>query len=313
VKRTLRAQILVVAIGVTIASGAAPALARWHLVGVTTSSILYNQGITIEGARGNFLFDGVSALTNSGVYRANARLRQTAANPAVLPKTTEGYNHTGDLSFDPVRQRILLPLECYYPNSGGNTCGTGAIAVADPMTLRVLYYVDLARSQIRKAMWDEISPDGQWIWTSSGTHLLAYRAADITVATARRQRAGKTAGIVGLDLGAVLPSSGVTGATFYADPRTGTSLLLLSLNLGARFQVVSYCTSTTWDGRPTLLNKHPSTIITVARSALSNEPEGLAVTAGNSGRYPLGGVLHWQMLPKITPSTLFSRILTYLP
>jgi hypothetical protein len=63
-------------------------------------------------------------------------------------------------------------------------------------------------------MWVESEPGGRWIWTSSGTHLLVYRSADISAATAHRQGGGQQAGIVGLDLGSVLPSGAVTGATF---------------------------------------------------------------------------------------------------
>jgi hypothetical protein len=308
----MRAQMLVVAVAVSLACGAAPALARWHLVAVKSSSIAYNQGIAFDGARGGFFFDGVSSLTNSGLYRVDAR-RPPAANTAVIPQTVEGYNHAGDLSFDPVRRRILLPLECYYRGSGGNTCGTGAIAVADPVTLRLRYYVNLARRQIRKAMWAEISPDGRWIWTSSGAHLVAYRATDISESTARRQRAGKLAGIVGADLGPVLPSGAVTGATFYQNGRAHTARLLLSLNLGARFEVVSFRTATTSNGRPKLLDSHPSVIITMARSRLNNEPEGLTTTARNRAGHALGGRLLWQMLPTIAPSTVFSRTLTFEP
>ena len=181
-------------------------MAGWRAATTRRTSIAYNQGITFNPARGNFFFDGVTSMTNSGLYRTDARLRQLAANTAVIPKTREGYNHAGDLSFDLIKRRILLPLECYYPNSGGNTCGTGAIGVVDPVTLRFRYYVNLARSQIKKAMWDEIRLDGRWIWTSSGTHLLAYRATHITFAVARRQRTGKSSGIIGLDLGSVLPT-----------------------------------------------------------------------------------------------------------
>ena len=302
-----------VAVALSFTCGAASALAKWRLVTTRTSSLAYNDGVTFDQARGVFFFDGVTSLTNSGLYRTSSELRPMAANGAVIPTTAEGYNHAGDLSFDPVRRRILLPLECYYPDQGGNTCGTGAIGVADPLTLRLRYYVNLARSQIKKAMWDEISPDGRWIWTSSGTHLLAYRATDIRAATARRQRLGRLGGIVGRDLGSVLPSGSVTGATFFRDPRTHVQRLLLSLNLGARFEVVAFGTATTPRHLPKLLSSHPSTILTVSRSSLDREPEGLATTYRKNGTYPLGGPLHWQMLPTITPSTLFSRILTYLP
>jgi hypothetical protein len=313
--RASRVLLGVVVVAVSFGWGSAQALARWRLVRVRTSSIAYNQGVAFDAARREVFFDGVSSTTNSGVYRTDAELRQEAANPDVIPATSEGYNHAGDLSFDAVERRILLPLECYYPASGGNgnTCGIGAIGVVDPVTLRFRYYVDLARSQIQKAMWDEIDPDGTWIWTSSGTHLLAYRAADVTAKTARRQRAGKVGGIVGLDLGSVLPTSGVTGATFYRPDRGRAAWLLLSLNLGDTFEVVSIHILTRGNGRPKLLSPRPRTIITLPRSYLNNEPEGLATTTRKRGRYPLGGLLRWQVLPTITASTLFSRILTYTP
>jgi hypothetical protein len=310
--RVSSALLSVVVVAVGFPSGAARALARWRPVGVDVSSIAYNQGVAFDDARREFFFDGVSSATNSGVYRTDAHLRGEAANTTVIPKTTEGYNHAGDLSFDPVKKRILLPLECYYPQSGGNTCGVGAVGIVDPMTLRFRYYVNLARGQIKKAMWDEIDPDGRWIWTSSGTHLLAYRAADITAATARRQRAGKLAGIVGVDLGSVLPTGAVTGAAFYRTGRARTAQLLLSLNLGDTFEVVSTGIGTTRTGRPKLVS-HPATIITVRRSALNDEPEGIATTPERRGSYPLGGLLHWQMLPTITSSSVFSRVLTYMP
>jgi hypothetical protein len=173
---------------------AAPALAGWRASNATKASIAYNQGIAFDQADGNFFLDGVSSTTNSGLYRTDGNLVQTGSNTAVLPPSREGYNHAGDLSFDPVGRRVLLPLECYYPARGGNTCGVGAIAVADPASLRFQYYVNLDTTQIQKAMWAEISPDGRWIWTSSGTHLLVYRAADVNQTTAGRQRAGNLGG-----------------------------------------------------------------------------------------------------------------------
>ena len=298
--------VLVVAAG--LAWAAAPAFASWRLAGERTTSIAYNQGVAFDGARREFFFDGVSSLTNSGVYRTDWQLRPEAANTAVIPRTREGYNHAGDLSFDPVRRQILLPLECYYPRRGGNMCQVGAMAVVDPATLKLRYYVNLARRQIKKAMWDEIEPDGRWIWTSSGTHLLIYRSADITAATARRQRTGRQGGIAGVDLGPILPSSAVTGATFYQSGRTTD--LLLSLNRGDRSEVVSIHICTSNVKHPKLL-AHPTVIITRPRSSLNQEPEGLATTTRERGNYPLSGLLDWQMLPAITFSTVFSRILTY--
>jgi hypothetical protein len=240
-------------------------------------------------------------------------LARSAANIAVIPATKEGYNHAGDLSFDPIGRRVLLPLECYYPASGGNTCGVGAIGVADPVTLRFLYYVNLDTAQIKKAMWAEISPDGRWIWTSSGTHLLAYPAAEVNHKTADLQRAGTIGGIAGKDLGAVLPTSGVTGATFYQDALTRVPRLLLALNRGTYSEVVSYDTGTAHDRSPTLLSATQRPEITVAQSPSNNESEGLASTGAGNPFNPLGGVLHWQMLPVITPTSIYSRILSYLP
>jgi hypothetical protein len=289
-----------------------PAVAGWRLVGQHTASIAYNQGVAFEGARGELFFDGVSSPTNSGLYRTDAFLREDGANTAVIPTTSEGYNHAGDLSFDPYRGRILLPLECYYPQSGGNTCGGGAIGVVDPVTLRFRFYVNLAPRQIKKAMWVESGPDGRWIWTSSGTHLVVYRSSDISAATAHRQRSGRQAGIVGIDLGSVLPSGAVTGATFYRDGRAGTPQLLLSLNLRDTFEVVSIRIGTDSHQQPKLLSR-PTAIVSVRRSLLNAEPEGLTITTNPHSRHQLRGLLQLQMLPAITPSTIFSRILSYAP
>ena len=308
----LRRRVAVVAVVALAGWGAAPAVAAWHPSALTPTSIAYNQGITFDPARRDFFFTGVSSLTTSGLYRTNSRLAQTAANVAVLPATREGYNHAGDLSFDPVGHRLLLPLECYYPASGGNTCGAGAIGVADPVSLRFVYYVNLNAAQIQKAMWAEVSPDGRWIWTSSGTHLLVYRAAQVTAGTAARQRAGKLGGLTGRDLGSVLPAAGVTGAAFYQDVFTRAPRLLLALNRGSYSEVISYATARAADGVPTLTSK-PRTEITVPKSASYHESEGLAVRDAGLWRSPLGGVLDWQMLPELTPTTFFTRIASYLP
>jgi hypothetical protein len=291
---------------------AAPAVAGWRPSALTPTSIAYNQGITFDPARSDFFFTGISSPTTSGVYRTNSRLEQTAANLAALPVTREGYNHAGDLSFDPIGHRLLLPLECYYPARAGNTCGVGAIGVADPVTLRFLYYVNLNTVQIQKAMWAEISPDGRWIWTSSGTHLLAYRAAQVNAATAARQRAGKLGGITARDLGSVLPAASVTGAAFYQDVFTRAPQLLLALNRGTYSELISYVTGTARDGTPTLTGTRTSEI-TLPQSVSDNESEGLAVTGPGLSHNPLGGVLDWQMLPELTPTSFFTRILAYIP
>lgn len=290
-----------------------PALAGWKLGSTTTASIAYNQGISFDQALGRFFFVGVSSTSNSALYRTNASLSRTASNAAVIPQTKEGYNHAGDLSFDPKnvsitdtgKPRALLPLECYYPSSNpSNTCGSGAFAVIDPATLAFLYYVKLWTLQIQKAMWDEISPDGRWIFTSSGTHLLVYNAADINKQRADYQRTGVWGGLGGTDLGSVLPTGDISGAAFYQ------GRLFLSLNRGTSFQVVSYGIGTASGGAPMLLDATPTTELTIAKSSSNSEPEGLAVTGVFNGSYPLGGVLHWQMLPAIK---LYSRILNYIP
>jgi hypothetical protein len=190
------------------------------------------------------LFTGTLSTANTGLYRANARLSQAAANSAVIPANTQGYNHAGDLTFDAKnvtndatqgQPRVLLPLECYYPNKNpSNTCGTGGIAVADPVSLKASYYVNLAG--VPKAMWAEITPDN-----------------------------------------------------------LGTTFTVVSYDMGADF--ISPTGSAT-------------TEITVTRSSSNNEPEGLAVTTPVLGSYPLGGALHWQMLPSIP---FYCRILNYTP
>ena len=310
---------LLIGVGVLVGWLATPALADWKLNGTSGASVAYNQGMTFDQAHGNFFFDGVSSTVNSAVYRTTSALSRTASNTAVIPTdpqaNPQGYNHAGDLSFDPVnvsitdtgRTRVLLPLECYYPDrTPSNTCGSGAFGVVDPTTLSFLYYVKLWTPQIQKAMWDEITPDGRWIFTSAGTHLLAYNAADINKQRADYQLQGVWGGLGGKDLGAVLATSNVSGAAFYVV--SGVPRLFLALNLGTSFQVVSYGIGAASDGTPVLLSSTPTVETSLNQSSSNNEPEGLAVTDLVNGSYPLGSVLHWQMLPSIK---LSSRILNY--
>ena len=300
---------------------ASPALAGWKLNSTSRASVAYNQGIAFDQAQGNFFFDGVSSTSNSALYRTNSRLSRTASNTAVIPTNPQanpqGYNHAGDLSFDSQnvsitdtgKARVLLPLECYYANlTPSNTCGSGAFGVVDPSTLTFLYYVKLWTPQIQKAMWDEITPDGHWIFTSSGTHLLAYDAAEINKQRADYQLQGVWGGLGGKDLGAVLPTSNISGAAFYV--MLGVPRLFLALNQGTQFQVISYGIGTASDGTPVLLSSAPTTEITLAKSSSNTEAEGLAITGMFNGSYPLGGLLHWQILPSVK---LSSRILNYVP
>ena len=103
---------------------------------------------------------------------------------------------------------MILPLECYDPGAGQNTCGTGAFGVADPATLAFRYYVKLDPAEIPKAMWAETSPDGRLIWTSSGDDLLAYRSSDVSFAN--RGPGGPVIHAVRRLPGAV-PPTGITG------------------------------------------------------------------------------------------------------
>jgi hypothetical protein len=300
---------------------AAPALAGWKLNSTTRASIAYNQGITfdpsldasVDPTARNFFFGGVRSTSSSGLYRTTSTLSRTASNTALIPQTTQGYNHVGDLTFDPYNRsstdtgkpRVLVPLECYDPNKNpSNTCGSGAFGVVDPNHLSFSYYVRLYTPQIQKAMWVEISPDGKWIWTSSGADLLVYNAADVNKVRADNQLTGVWGGLGGKRLAALLPSGAVTGAAFYA------GRLFLALNRGTYFQVVSYGFTTASDGSPALDSNPPTIEITVTKSSANNESEGLAVTDALNGSYPLAGVLHWQMLPSVK---LYSGILNYTP
>ena len=284
-----------------LALGAVTPLAHaaWRLRSTTRLPAVYNQGVARDPLTGALFFSGTPSVANSALVRTDARLRRTAARGAVLPRTPAGFNHVGDLAFDPRGRRLLLPLECYRPAAGGNTCGRGAIAVADPRALAVRYRVDLDPAQIAKAMWVEASPDGRWIWTSSGRRLLAYPAAAVSAAVASRQRAG-AAPLRGLDLGAVLPASGVTGGAVLLGPaaRAGAYRLVLSLNRGPRFELVAFAVVER-GGVPSLASPVPRIEVSIARSNLYREPEGLAARPG---------ALLWQVLPFPAYTT---RLLTY--
>ena len=158
---------------------------RWTETGHSPISFTYYQGVTSDTG-GRFYFDGIFV----GLYRADRDLKEQARQDEEIPPAvfaTEGYNHIGDLTWDAGEGgRVLLPLECYYPNRPGdaNSCHTGSIGVADPETLQWRYYVKLDPAEIPKAMWAEVSPDGSLLWTSVGNDLLAYSTADITSARA---------------------------------------------------------------------------------------------------------------------------------
>jgi hypothetical protein len=237
---------------------------RWKRVGTTSIPTAYWQGMTSSPNGRRLYFDGVF----DGLFRADRNLVERAAQPVEIPAAVTaryGFNHIGDITWN--RGRVLLPLECFTagaPN-GGNTCGRGAFAVADPVTLRWRFLVLLDRRAIAKAMWAETSPDGRLVWTSAGRDLLAYRSRDIARAHKRPLRPVRR-------LKRAVPPSGVTGAVFYR------GRLLLAGQRGTRFEVSSVSLAT---GRRRL----------EIQRTLHGESEGLDVVRA------FGGVLHWIVTP----------------
>ncbi len=247
------------------AAGADPG--RWRLAQADSVPLTYFQGLT-HAATGEWFFDGITV----GLYRTDRDLRQNAANPDALAGdlAAQGFNHIGDPTWD-AREggRLLLPLECYVPGTpnGGNTCGRGAIAVADPATLKLRYAVALDPADIPKAMWAEVAPGGNELWTSSGDDLLAYDTAAIAAgATVPLRPIRRLAGAV--------PPSGVTGAVFYRG-----RLFLAGQDAGA---LQLWSIDTTGATAPRLELELPG---------VAAESEGLDVLDAR------GGVLHWLLSP----------------
>lgn len=265
-----RLLLALLALGVLAPVAAAQEPARWRGVGVSQIPLTYFQGMASD-PDGRVFFDGFVV----GLHRTDDRLRERAFVDDVMPpavRAQEGYNHVGDIAWDArAGGRVLLPLECYSPNAqpDPNTCHTGAIGVADPVTLRWRYYVKLSPAEIPKAMWAEVSPDGRLLWTSAGADLLAYRMADV-----RRPRAAPA----GAPLHAVrrlpgaVPPTGVTGAAFYGDR------LLLAGQQDIDFEVWSVDVAT-------------GTRRLEIRRGVVGESEGLDVL------HAFGGLLHWIVTP----------------
>jgi hypothetical protein len=259
--------------------------------GSSITSINYWQGITFDAGSRTFNFDGPA----KGLWRTSAGLSPLAGRSAGIPSTvtsTEGWNHLGDLSVDAVGGRLMVPLECYYPGAPDpNACKTGGIGVVDPASLDWRYYVKLDPTQIAKAMWVEVSPDGRWVWTSSGMDLLAYDAGQVT---ASRAGPGATPLTAAKRIVGILRAPGVSGAAFFADR------LYLAYDRGSYIQVLSYPVNVaTGDVGATWR-------LEIQRTKTSSlyETEGLAFADA------LGGILHWQIQPQ-TP--LFSRIVHFTP
>jgi hypothetical protein len=272
---------LVLALGALALGAVAPAAqardpGRWVLTGATSIPTNYWQGITSDPAKRRVFFIGVF----EGLWRTTPGLRQTAGVGNAIPapvKALEGYNHIGDPTWNRGEGgRVLLPMECYDPARGGNTCGNGAFGVADPSTLAWRYYVKLDPAEIPKAMWAETSPDGKLVWTSSGNDLLAYRSSDIVAANAAPvappiHAARRLTGAV--------PPTGVTGAVF-KDGR-----LLLAGESDGTYQVWAVDTDT---GKRRL----------ELEMKVCGESEGLDIIR------TLGGTLHWLIAPSDPGCTL---------
>jgi hypothetical protein len=262
---------------------------RWRLAQADEVPLSYFQGLT-HSAAGSWFFDGITV----GLFRTDRSLRQKAQNAnALAPElVAQGFNHIGDPTWDPREGgRLLLPLECYVPGqpNGGNTCGRGAIAVADPAMLKPRYAVALDPADIPKAMWAEVSPGGTELWTSSGDDLLAYDATAIAPgATAPLRPVRRLTGAV--------PPSGVTGAAFYR------GRLFLAGQDGGALQVWSVDVSGATPPR-----------LELELAGVAAESEGLDVLDAR------GGVLHWLLSPfapggaKPTYGPGHSELLTFVP
>jgi hypothetical protein len=267
---------------------------RWSLGQADRVPLEYYQGLT-HSPGGTLFFAGVF----QGAYAADYALRERARNPQVLPPevTALGFDHIGDPTYDRGEGgRLLLPLECYTagaPN-GGNTCGRGAIGVADPATLSWRYLVPLDPADIPKAMWAEVSPDGSLLWTSAGPDLIAYRTADISPLAAA---SGGFIHPVRRIAGAA-PPSGITGAAFW---HGRLYLAGQGTGLGRRLQIWSV----------DLTGRSPRRL--ELELPVAAESEGLDVTDAR------GGLLHWLLSPFApgaqapTFGTGHSELLTFVP
>src|SRR3954471_3576969 len=184
---------------------------RWKLAGLDVTPTDYFQGVT-PGPAGFYWIGPFD-----GAYRTDTSLKEQARTMVIYPQDVQaiGFNHAGDPTFDPSEGgRLIAPMECYHPDQPqANTCGIGGFGVLDPTTVTWKYWVRLDHADIPKAMWAEVDPSGQLIWTSSGNDLLAYRTADVTQANAATGADSPPIHPV-QRLPGVVPPSGVTGAVF---------------------------------------------------------------------------------------------------
>ena len=264
------------------AAAAPPAQAkdpgRWKLVEVSRVPFEYFQGVTAS-PNGATFFSGTN-----GIFGTTLGLRETGrVEPGIPPEVTatEGYDHIGDLSYDTAEGgRLLLPLECYRAGAenAGNHCGTGSIGVMDPRTLHWRYHVKLDPADIKKAMWNEVSPDGASLYTQDGADLLRYDLAQITP-----QNAAPAGPQIkpAQRIPSAFPFGQATGATFHR------GRLLVAEYQQRRFRVWRIDTAT------------GAQRLDIER-AINGESEGLVTARAR------GGTLHWQIMP-----VSFGRTPTY--
>lgn len=255
-----------------IAPAGAAARDRWIETGHSNVPLDYWQGITSD-PRGDLYFAGVY----SGLYRTTNNLVETGRVAHTIPwavTKSVGYNHIGDISWDPAEGgRLLLPLACVHPKRGQdpNTCHSAAIGVADPATLRLRYYVQLDRAQIDTIAWVEVSPDGRLVWTAVGQDLIAFASSDIAAANSGPSgpRIRPVVRLVGAK-----PPIGTTGAAFL-----GHRLLLAGKSPADGSQQLWQVDLATGAKRMEILRR------------LAGESEGIAVVNA------VGGTLHWEIFP----------------
>jgi hypothetical protein len=259
------------------------ASASWQQTGKSTVPLYYYQGLTSSPDDQRLYFNGVHV----GLYRTDGSLTEAARRDDAIPAAVhvrEGYDHIGDISWDAAEGgRILLPLECYYPQAAqdnaedrNNTCRTGSLGVADPDTLEWRYYVKGDPAEIPKFMWIEVDPAGALAWTSSRGDLLAYRVADIAAVNATDPVSGQGPLIHSVRrLAGAVPPGGMTGAAF--DPASGR--LFAANQQGKLFTIYSIDLA---DGSRQVELQLPN---------ITGEAEGIDFFDG------LGGTLHWLIQP----------------
>jgi hypothetical protein len=264
---------LLLACGAATAQAADPG--RWTETGRSTIPLNYYQGVASDPDKRLF-FDGIY----TGLYRTDPLLGETARNDDVIPPDVharERYNHIGDIAWD-AREggRVILPLECYYPQSApgtddaGNPCRHGSFGVADPETLQWRYYVKIDPAAMAKAMWVAVSPDGKLAWSGIGKDLFAFSLDDVKPENAAP--GGPAIKPVRV-LRNARPPSGITGAAFF-----NGRFYVAGQDAPEGFQVWSIDLET---GERTL----------EIERQIVGESEGIDFFAS------LGGTLHWLIQP----------------